>query len=312
MEEYHIPYNLNNLRLDKALTHVVNSISRSQIQRMINDLQVLVNGVIISDSDFKVKENDVIALTMQDKPPLNLQEAKIEIDVIYEDEDLIVINKAAGMTVHPGAGNHQDTLVNALLYHGKSLSSLGGLERPGIVHRLDKDTSGLMVVAKNNFTHSSLASQLEKRDLVRKYKALVWGIINPQEGIIKNNIGRSKVSRQKMAILKFGGKEAVTYYKTEEIFFNGLISLIECRLSTGRTHQIRVQLSHLKHSVVGDQTYGSNNSKLARSPQIVAQKLLNFKRQALHSWYMSFTHPTNKRLMEFQSPLPQDMIEIIT
>lgn len=312
MEEYHIPYNLNNLRLDKALTHLVNNVSRSQIQRMINDLQVLVNGSIISDSDFKVKENDVIALTIQEKPPLNLQEAEIAIDVLYEDEDLIVINKAAGMTVHPGAGNHQDTLVNALLHHGKSLSSLGGLERPGIVHRLDKDTSGLMVVAKNNFAHTCLANQLEKRDLVRKYKTLVWGIINPQEGIIRNNIGRSKVSRQKMAILKFGGKEAVTYYKTEEIFFNGLISLIECRLSTGRTHQIRVQLSHLKHSVVGDQTYGSNSSKLARSPQIVAQKLLNFKRQALHSWYMSFTHPTNKRIMEFQSPLPQDMIEIIT
>ena len=312
MEEYHLPYNLNNLRLDKALTQLVSNSSRSQIQRMIHDLQVLVNGVIISDSDFKVKENDIISLTIQDKPPLNLQEAEIPLNVIYEDEDLIVINKAAGMTVHPGAGNHQDTLVNALLYHGKSLSNIGGLERPGIVHRLDKDTSGLMVVAKNNFAHNSLATQLEQRDLVRKYKALVWGIISPQEGIIKNNIGRDRISRQKMTILKFGGKEAITYYKTEGIYFNGLISMLECRLSTGRTHQIRVQLSHLKHSVIGDQTYGSNASKLARSPEVAAKKLANFKRQALHSWYMSFTHPTTKQLMEFQAPLPQDMIDIIT
>ncbi len=312
MEEHRIPQALNNLRLDIALTNLVGNISRSQIQRMINDMLVLVNGVIISDSSFKVKENEIISFTIKEKTPLKLQEAQIPLDVIYEDEDLIVINKAAGITVHPGAGNHQDTLVNALLYHGKSLSTIGGLERPGIVHRLDKDTSGLMVVAKNNYTHNFLADQLAKRQLVRKYKALVWGIITPQEGIIKNNIGRSKISRQKMTILKFGGKEAVTHYKTENIFFDGLISMVECKLATGRTHQIRVQLSNLKHSVVGDQTYGNNSSKLAKSPDIVVQKLANFKRQALHSWYMNFTHPVTRELMEFQAPLPQDIQEIIT
>lgn len=311
MEEYNVPKNLDGFRLDKALVSLISKTSRSQIQKLINGLQVQVNGLIISDSDFKVKENDLISVVFKDTEPLTMQEADITLDIFYEDEDLMVINKAAGMTVHPGSGNHQDTLVNALLHHAKSLSSIGGLERPGIVHRLDKDTSGLMVVAKNNFAHQHLASQIESRNLIRKYKALVWGIINPQEGVIRNNIGRSRLLRQKMTILKFGGKEAITHYKTEKIFFNGIISMVECRLTTGRTHQIRVQLSHLKHSVVGDQTYGKNSRKVSHNYSIVPQKLVNFKRQALHSCYISFTHPVNGKLLEFQSPLPQDIMEII-
>ncbi|WP_341759247.1 RluA family pseudouridine synthase [Candidatus Tisiphia endosymbiont of Ptychoptera albimana] len=311
MEEYNIPKNLDGFRLDKALVSLISKTSRSQVQKMICDSQVQVNSMIISDSNFKVKENDIISVFFKDPDPLTMQEADIKLDIFYEDEDLIVINKAAGMTVHPGSGNHQDTLVNALLHHAKSLSSIGGLERPGIVHRLDKDTSGLMVVAKNNFAHVHLASQIESRNLVRKYKALVWGIINPQEGVIRNNIGRDRIIRQKMTVLKFGGKEAITHYKTEKIFFNGIISMVECRLATGRTHQIRVQLSHLKHSVVGDQTYGKNSKKLNCNFSIVPQKLMDFKRQALHSWYISFFHPVSGKLLEFESPLPPDITGII-
>lgn len=311
MKEYNIPPNLDGFRLDKAVVTLIDKTSRSQVQKMISDFQVQVNGLIISDSNFKVKENDIISVFFKDPDPLTMQEADIKLDIFYEDEDLIVINKAAGMTVHPGSGNHQDTLVNALLHHAKSLSSIGGLERPGIVHRLDKDTSGLMVVAKNNFAHVHLASQIESRNLVRKYKALVWGIINPQEGVISNNIGRDRILRQKMTILKFGGKEAITHYKTEKIFFNGIISMVECRLATGRTHQIRVQLSHLKHSVVGDQTYGKNSRKVNHNFSIVPQKLMDFKRQALHSWYISFSHPVSGKLLEFESPLPSDITEII-
>lgn len=311
MEEYNVPNNLDGLRLDKALVSLISKTSRSQVQKSINDFQVQVNGLIISDSNFKVKENDLISVFFKVPDPLTMQEADIKLDIFYEDEDLIVINKAAGMTVHPGSGNHKDTLVNALLHHAKSLSSIGGLERPGIVHRLDKDTSGLMVVAKNNFAHVHLAKQIENRNLIRKYKALVWGIINPQEGVIRNNIGRDRIIRQKMTILKFGGKEAVTHYKTEKIFFNGTISMVECRLATGRTHQIRVQLSHLKHSVVGDQTYGKNSKKVNSNSSIVPQKLMDFKRQALHSWYISFSHPVSGKLLEFESSLPQDIIEII-
>ncbi|WP_341755747.1 RluA family pseudouridine synthase [Candidatus Tisiphia endosymbiont of Ptychoptera albimana] len=311
MEEYNVPNNLDGFRLDKALVSLISKTSRSQVQKSINDFQVQVNGLIISDSNFKVKENDLISVFFKAPDPLTMQEADIKLDIFYEDEDLMVINKAAGMTVHPGSGNHQDTLVNALLHHAKSLSSIGGLERPGIVHRLDKDTSGLMVVAKNNFAHVHLAKQIESRNLIRKYKALVWGIINPQEGVIRNNIGRDRITRQKMTILKFGGKEAVTHYKTEEIFFDGIISMVECRLTTGRTHQIRVQLSHLKHSVVGDQTYGKNSRKVSSNFSIVPQKLMDFKRQALHSWYISFSHPVSDKLLEFESPLPQDIVEII-
>ncbi|WP_341748979.1 RluA family pseudouridine synthase [Candidatus Tisiphia endosymbiont of Sialis lutaria] len=311
MKEYNIPPNLDGFRLDKAVVTLIDKKSRSQVQKMISDFQVQVNGLIISDSNFKVKENDIISVFFKAPDPLTMQEADIKLDIFYEDEDLIVINKAAGMTVHPGSGNHQDTLVNALLHHAKSLSSIGGLERPGIVHRLDKDTSGLMVVAKNNFAHVHLASQIESRNLVRKYKALVWGIINPQEGVISNNIGRDRILRQKMTILKFGGKEAITHYKTEKIFFNGIISMVECRLATGRTHQIRVQLSHLKHSVVGDQTYGKNSRKVNYNFSIVPQKLMDFKRQALHSWYISFSHPVSGKLLEFESPLPSDITEII-
>ncbi|MFY9589334.1 RluA family pseudouridine synthase [Rickettsia endosymbiont of Halotydeus destructor] len=318
MIKYHVPPELNGFRLDKAIIALFDtnsskqkSISRSQIQKAIKASCVHINEIIISDSNVSVKENDVILFSLKEPEPVTMKAANLKLDIVYEDEDLIVINKAAGMTVHPGAGHYQDTLVNALLYHTKVLSDIGSPERPGIVHRLDKDTSGLMVVAKNNFAHMTLANQIEKRQVIRKYKALIWGVINPLEGIIKNNIGRSRIDRQKMTILKYGGKEAVTSYKTIELFFNSTISMIECKLSTGRTHQIRVQLSHLKHSVVGDQIYGNNDRKVNYSSSDLKAKLINFKRQALHSWYLSFTHPVSGELMEFSCDLPEDMKEII-
>ncbi len=312
IKKYILPASLTGFRLDKALACLIDKTSRSQVQRIIHDLQVKINGLIISHSDCKVKENDVIEIEFKEQTPLIMQEADIKLDIYYEDEDLIVINKASGMTVHPGNGNQQNTLVNALLHYTKNLSSIGGGERPGIVHRLDKDTTGLMVVAKNNFAHVNLANQIAIRTLIRKYKAVIWGVINPSSGIIKNNIGRSRVSRQKMTILKFGGKEAITHYVTQEILLGGLISIVECKLTTGRTHQIRVQLSHLKHSIVGDQTYGNNSRKVQHTSPIIQQKLANFKRQALHSWFLSFMHPVSNKLLEFQAPLPQDMIEIIS
>jgi len=311
MLKYLVPEILNSTRLDKALSQLLEHVSRNQIQKAIKSSCVQVNEVIISDPDVLVKENDVILFSFKEPEELKIAAANIELDIIYEDDDLIVINKAAGMTVHPGAGHYNDTLVNALLHHTKNLSDIGSSERPGIVHRLDKDTTGLMVVAKNNKAHMLLAHQIEQRQVVRKYKALVWGVINPLEGVIKNNIGRSRSDRQKMTILKYGGKEAVTIYKTLELFYKGSISMVECRLSTGRTHQIRVQLSHLKHSVVGDQTYGNNDRKVAHSTPELKAKLTDFKRQALHSWYLSFTHPTSNEIMEFSCDLPKDMKEII-
>lgn len=311
MLKYYVPHELNNIRLDKALSQLLKNVSRNQIQKTIKSSYVQVNDAIISDPDVLVKENDVILFSFKEPQELKIAAANIELDIIYEDDDLIVINKAAGMTVHPGAGHYDDTLVNALLHHTKNLSDIGSSERPGIVHRLDKDTTGLMVVAKNNKAHMLLANQIEQRQVVRKYKALVWGVINPLEGVIKNNIGRSRSNRQKMTILKYGGKEAVTHYKTLELFYSNAISMVGCKLSTGRTHQIRVQLSHLKHSVVGDQIYGNNDRKVNHSPPELKAKLIDFKRQALHSWHLSFTHPTSNEVMEFSCELPQDMEGII-
>ncbi|ADE30422.1 RluA family pseudouridine synthase [Rickettsia prowazekii] len=312
MLTYNVPKELNNTRLDKALSLLLKKVSRNQVQKAIKNYCVQVNGVIISDSDVLVKENDTILFSFKEPEELKITAANITLDIIYEDDDLIVINKAAGMTVHPGIRHHDNTLVNALLHHTKYLSDIGSAERPGIVHRLDKDTTGLMVVAKNNKTHILLANQIKQRQVIRKYKALVWGVINPLEGIIKNNVGRNRNNRKKMTILKYGGKKAVTYYKTLELFYGGTLSMVECKLSTGRTHQIRVQLSNLKHSVVGDQTYGNNNRKIINSPPKLKAKLIAFKRQALHSWYLSFTHPTSNDIMAFSCELPRDMQEIIT
>lgn len=300
-----------NLRLDKALSLMLPEISRSQIQKSIKTDLVRVNNVIISDSSIKVKENDELSITIKETEGTEMLPAAIDIEIVYEDRDLIVVNKPAGLTTHPGAGNHQDTLANALLYHADSLSDAGGSIRPGIVHRLDKDTSGLMVVAKNNLAHASLAEQIQARELTRQYKALVWGVMTPTSGTISGNIGRSRSDRTKMTILKFGGKNATTHYTTKEIYRNGFISLVICTLDTGRTHQIRLHMSHAGHSVLGDQTYGANSRKLVGCPPSIREVLAQLKRQALHSYYIKFTHPTTKKVLEFASVLPCDMQTVI-
>lgn len=308
---YKIPTNLSNMRLDKVLSELNSELSRSNIQKSIKKGYVKLNKVIIHNSATKVKENDEVELINIEAPIFAVKATNIKLNILYEDEALIVINKPPGLTVHPGAGFHQDTLTNALIYHTTSLSDIGGSIRPGIVHRLDKDTSGLMVVAKNNFAHVSLAKQIERRELVRKYQALIWGVINPNSGTIKVNIGRNKILRQKMSAMKEGGKVAITHYKILEVFLNGAISLVECKLETGRTHQIRVHLSHIGHSIIGDQTYGNNKKKINNLPSTVSEVIVNFQRQALHSYYISFTHPFTKQLLNFEVRLPEDIQTII-
>jgi 23S rRNA pseudouridine1911/1915/1917 synthase len=314
-----LPTHLNGNRLDKALSCLIEDISRSQVQKAIKSDNVTVNGKIINDYSYKTQENDVIKLSVIE-PAINetLKPTKIELDIVYEDEDLIVLNKQNGLTVHPGAGNHQDTLVNALLHYSTSLSDVGEPTRPGIVHRLDKDTSGLMIVAKNNFAHNIIANQIAERKIIRKYKALIWGIMNPTSGSIDLNIDRSRADRTKMSVVKFGGKNAVTHYQTEAILLEGIISLLECRLETGRTHQIRVHLSNSGHSVVGDQVYGNNKRKIntiqSRNSKITEQNiqtLLSFKRQALHSCYIAFTHPRTDEPMSFEVDLPIDIEQLL-
>ncbi len=305
--KYKIPEHLNSQRLDKALSLLCQESTRSQIQKAIKNNQAVLNNKIISNLSSRVKENDVVEINIIEEMPENIEPTNIPLDIVYEDSDLIVINKNSNMTVHPGAGSHNDTLVNALLYHSKNLSDIGGEIRPGIVHRLDKTTSGLMVVAKNNKSHVDLAAQIESRNLIRKYKALVWGMIKQTEGTIDIPIGRSNSDRKKMTTLKNGGgKAAITHYKVVEIIHGGLFSLVECKLETGRTHQIRVHMSHVGHSIVGDQTYGNNSRKIHGCPEHLKEELLKIDHQALHSFYISFDHPTTKERMEFLQDIPKD------
>lgn len=305
--KYIIPEHLSGQRLDKALSSLCHEFTRSQIQKAIKNKQTILNNQIISNLSSRVKENDVVEINIVEKVLENIEPANIPLDIVYEDSDLIVINKSSNMTVHPGAGNYNDTLVNALLYHSKNLSDIGGEVRPGIVHRLDKTTSGLMVVAKNNKAHVHLAAQIESRNLIRKYKALVWGMVKQTDGTIDIPIGRSNSDRKRMTILKDGGgKPAITHYKVLEIIHGGLFSLVECKLETGRTHQIRVHMSHIGHSIVGDQTYGNNSRKIHGCPENLKEELLKIDHQALHSFYISFDHPITKKRMEFVQDLPED------
>lgn len=304
--KYIIPDYLHKQRVDKAIAELLPNSSRSQIQKAIKTGLLYINNTPALTISAKVFENDLIELSLCESDTSDITPSDIPLDIVYEDEDVIVINKDSNTTVHPGAGNHTDTLVNALLFYTQNLSSIGGEFRPGIVHRLDKTTSGLMVVAKNNFAHISLADQIKNDELIRKYKALVWGIIKPTEGTIDLHIGRSKLDRKKMGVYKVGGKRAITHYKTLEILVNGQFSLVECQLETGRTHQIRVHLSHSGHSIVGDQTYGNNARKLLNVQDGLRDIITNFNHQALHSYYISFIHPTKKERLEFEKELPND------
>lgn len=308
-----IPLALDKERLDKAISKVIKEISRNYVQKAIKHGDVSVNKFVITDLNFKVKfRDDVIILIHKEEKLLEIPPTCINLEILFEDNDLLIINKQAGLTVHPGAGNYRNTLVNGLIYHSKSLSDIGReLFRPGIVHRLDKNTSGLMIVAKNNSAHSKLAYQIKQRSVTRKYKALIWGAINPLSGVIEGNIARSKFDRKKMTIVNIGGKKAITYYKTCVSFCKNLISLLECQLETGRTHQIRTQLNHKGHSVLGDQIYRANNQMVNLCTEELKLKITALQYHCLHAWYISFTHPTTEQYMQFSSDIPNYMKEII-
>jgi 23S rRNA pseudouridine1911/1915/1917 synthase len=316
-----IPPAAAGLRLDRALVDLLNAagldISRARLQVLLADGHVKgPPGGKLTATDMgaarKVKADEIYTVSIPAIVAATPRAQKIALDVVFEDKHLIVINKPAGMVVHPAAGNHDGTLVNALLAHcKKSLSGIGGVARPGIVHRLDKDTSGLMVVAKNDAAHHKLAAQFADRSLSRTYQALVWGVPESSKGSIKGNIGRAKNNRQKMAVLKHGGKVALTHYRVLEKFGTAtapLASLVECKLATGRTHQIRVHLAHLGHPVVGDQTYGKRQKVAA---QTGAKKLQDFPRQALHAAVLRFIHPQTKKSRQFTAPLPEDFAALL-
>ncbi len=276
-------------RIDKFISDSAEEISRSYAAKLCTDGLVTVNGKALG-KNYKIKGGEEISADIPEPEELSLVPENIPLDIVYEDDDVIVINKPQGMVVHPAAGNESGTLVNALLYHcGESLSAINGVIRPGIVHRIDKDTSGLLVAAKNNEAHLKLSEQLKERKALRKYNALVNGNIKEDFGTVNKPIGRSPSDRKKMAVVQ-GGREAVTHYSVLERF--GRYTLIECVLETGRTHQIRVHMASLGHSIVGDKVYG------------VKKERFNLNGQLLHARTIGFVHPKTGEMMEFSAPLP--------
>lgn len=299
------------LRIDKFLVLCFPDISRSQIQRVIASGGVSFDDCIVADNSYKVKEGEsynMIIPPAVDAVPLPQD---IDLPILYQDEDVVVVNKPAGMVVHPAPGAWDGTMVNALLFHCKDLSGIGGVKRPGIVHRIDKETSGVLVVAKNDDAHKFLCEQFAEHSIDRTYYAVVFGVPLQTEGKVDANIGRSPYDRKKMAVLEKGGKRAVTHYKLVESF-GGEVSLIKCNLETGRTHQIRVHMAKLGHNLLGDKVYtkAKKVNKASLSDEI--KKYINdFPRQALHAQSLGFVHPRTKEKMFFETPIPDDMQELL-
>jgi 23S rRNA pseudouridine1911/1915/1917 synthase len=310
-----IDMNNNGERIDVYLSNKINHLSRSYIKKLIEEDQVKINKFLINSPSTKVKYKDEIILKFIKKENEKLTPKKIKLNVVFEDKDILIINKPKGMVVHPGAGNFKNTLANALAYEYKNnLSDINGNQRPGIVHRIDKDTSGLLVVAKNNLSHSKLGKQFSDHSIKRKYQCLVWGVIRPLSGRIETLITRNKKNRQLMTVSEINGKKAITNYKTVKVFNLKdvpKISLLECILETGRTHQIRVHLKYKGASLLGDNQYGKKNIKFKKISKDFLDKLDNINGQALHAKTLEFIHPTKNKWVSFKSELPVDFKKML-
>jgi 23S rRNA pseudouridine1911/1915/1917 synthase len=301
-------------RLDIVLTKLLPELTRSNLKKIIELNQVKINNIIINSPSKKLKINDNIEINLIPKQEIKIEPYKTKLNIVFEDKDILVINKPAGMVVHPGAGNYTETLVNALIYKYKKLSNLNGSTRPGIVHRIDKETSGLLVVAKNNKAHAHLGKQFNDHSIARTYQALVWGVLRPLSGRIETLIGRSRKNRQLMSVTEITGKKAVTNYSTLKVFdIRDIpkISFVECQLETGRTHQIRVHMAYKGNSLLGDQQYGKKNLKFKKLNEEFAEKLKVLNRQALHAKNLGFIHPTTNKFISFESELPADFKKIL-
>tara|TARA_Y100000590_G_scaffold258923_1_gene290610 strand:+ start:255 stop:1238 length:984 start_codon:yes stop_codon:yes gene_type:complete len=310
-----VPLDYNGYRIDKFLQSQIKNLSRTRLQSLIREGEVQLNNIAIKDVSKKIKEEDLIKVNFPPPKEVRIKPNKIDLDILYDDDDIIVINKSPGVVVHPGAGNYKETIVNGLLYKYKNnLSNVGGKLRPGIVHRIDKDTSGVIVVAKNDNAHINLSEQFSKHTIKRIYEALVWGSLKPQNGKIIEKISRSVKNRQLMAVKREKGKISITNYKTLKIFQNTYlpkISLLECQLETGRTHQIRVHMNFKGNSILGDKSYGKNKKKFKKIDVDIEKKINNFNRQALHAKSLGFVHPTTKKEIFFEAKRPNDFDTLI-
>ncbi len=283
-------------RADVALAAML-ELTRSNMQKLLEEGRA-VKGAKVLKANYKLRLGDEITVTLPEPQPLDVQPENIPLDIIYEDDDVVVVNKPRGMVVHPAAGNYNGTLVNALLYHCKNLSGINGVIRPGIVHRLDKDTSGIMICAKNDAAHVSLSQQIQNKTAQRTYLAVVRGNIKTDEGVIETLIARDKNDRKKMAVVKEDGRQAITEYRVLERF--GKYTIVRCRLRTGRTHQIRVHMEYLGYPLVGDPKYSPMKTPFA------------INGQALHSQTLEFDHPRTGQRLHFEAPLPEDLQKIVT
>ena len=310
-----VDQNNNGMRLDIFLSKNIKELTRSYIKKLIKNNQVLLNSSNYSEPSTIIRHKDEIIVEISKEDKIKLKPENIPLDILYEDKDIIVINKIKGMVVHPGAGNKNKTLVNALLFRYKNkLSDLSGTLRPGIVHRIDKETSGILVVAKNNLSHANLGLQFSKHTVKRKYLCLVWGVVRPLKGKINTLITRDKKNRQLMTVSDTIGKKAITNYKTLKIFnLKDIpkISLIECELETGRTHQIRVHLKYKGSSLLGDKHYGKKNIKFKKINKDFFDNLSKLTGQALHAKTLEFIHPRTKKKVSFNSDLPESFKKIL-
>jgi len=305
----------NGSRIDSFISKKEKELSRTRIKNLILQKNLKLNNLIIINPSQKVATGDKINLVIPEPKKASLKPYKFNIDIVHEDNDLLVLNKPAGIVMHPGAGNYDNTVVNALINHcGKSLSNIGGELRPGIVHRIDKDTSGLIVVAKNNLSHENLSNQFNKHSIERIYELMVWGKLRPQYGKIETLITRSSKNRQLMEVGITKGKIAITNYKTLEIFENDktpTFSLVECRLETGRTHQIRVHMSYKGNNILGDKKYRKKFKKIKNINHNLEKLIYSLDRQFLHAKVIGFIHPKSGKKLRFNSILPNDLSNIV-
>ena len=304
-----------NTRVDVFINKKKNDISRTRIKNLILEKRLKLNKEIIVSPSKKISNGDTIELIIPEPKKASIKPYKFKLNIVFEDKDVIVLNKPAGIAIHPGAGNYDNTIVNALMnYKVGKLSNIGDELRPGIVHRIDKDTSGLIVVAKDNQTHEHLSKQFSNHTIQRIYKTLIWGKLRPQTGKIKTLITRSKKNRQLMEVGFSKGKLAITNYKSLEIFENKnvpTLSYVECKLETGRTHQIRVHMSHKGNNIVGDKKYRKKFKKLKNINTEIEKELLGLNRQFLHAEILGFVHPKTEKALKFSSDLPNELENLL-